>query len=128
MIRTAREVNTYKTEWAIEKVKNAVLAFENENGRKAKVACMGLAFKPNIDDLRESPALYIAQTLKAQGVEVIAVEPNLKSHKEFEIVDYDRAINEADIIVYLVGHKQFKGKVFKESFLAYTGFENSERF
>ena len=125
IIRTAREINMYKTEWSIEKIKNAALKFENENGRKAKVACMGLAFKPNIDDLRESPALYIAQTLKAQGVEVIAVEPNLKSHKEFEIVDYDRAINEADIIVYLVGHKQFKGiRIFGKEVIDFCGVTN----
>ena len=63
MIRSAREVNTYKTEWAIEKIKNEALKFEATNGRKAKVACMGLAFKPDIDDLRESPALYITKRL-----------------------------------------------------------------
>ena len=61
LIKTSREVNNYKTEWVIEKIKNAALKFENENGRKAKVACMGLAFKPDIDDLRESPAVYITK-------------------------------------------------------------------
>jgi len=122
IIRTAREVNTYKTEWSIEKIKNAALSFENENGHKAKVACMGLAFKPDIDDLREAPALYIAQTLKAQGVEVLAVEPNIKTHKDFEIVDYDTAIDEADIIVYLVGHKQFKGiRIFGKEVIDFCG-------
>ena len=122
IIRTAREVNTYKTEWSIEKIKNAALSFENKNGRKAKVACMGLAFKPDIDDLREAPALYIAQTLKAQGVEVIAVEPNITTHKDFEIVDYDTAINEADIIVYLVGHKQFNGiRIFGKEVIDFCG-------
>ncbi len=108
MIRTAREVNTYKTEWAIEKIKNAVLKFENENGRKAKVACMGLTFKADIDDLRESPALYIARRLKADGIGILAVEPNIESHKEFEIVDYKEAIKEADIVSFLVAHKEFK--------------------
>lgn len=108
MIRTAREVNNYKTQWAIEKIKNAALKFENENGRKAKVACMGLAFKPDIDDLRESPALYIARQLKADGVDILAVEPNIESHKEFEIVNYKKAIGEADIVTFLVAHKEFK--------------------
>ncbi|GGD34990.1 UDP-N-acetyl-D-mannosamine dehydrogenase [Malaciobacter pacificus] len=108
MIRTAREVNTYKTEWAIEKIKNAALAYEVENGRKAKVACMGLAFKPDIDDLRESPALYIARRLKADGLDVLAVEPNIESHKEFEIVNYKEAIKQADIVTFLVAHKEFK--------------------
>lgn len=108
MIRTAREVNTYKTEWAIEKIKNAALAYEVENGRKAKVACMGLAFKPDIDDLRESPALYIARRLKADGLDVLAVEPNIESHKEFEIVDYKEALEQSNIVTFLVAHKEFK--------------------
>jgi UDP-N-acetyl-D-mannosaminuronic acid dehydrogenase len=107
IIKTAREVNDYKTEWVIEKVKNAALEFEKTHGQKAKVACMGLAFKPDIDDLRESPALYITQRLKADGVDVLAVEPNIKSHPEFEIVDHKEAVAAADIVVFLVAHKEF---------------------
>jgi len=109
LIKTSREVNNYKTEWVIEKIKNAALKFENENGTKAKVACMGLAFKPDIDDLRESPALYITRRLKADGLDVIAVEPNIESHKDIEIVDYKEALEKADIITFLVAHKEFKG-------------------
>ena len=125
IIRAAREINTYKTEWSIEKIKNAALKFENENGRKAKVACMGLAFKPDIDDLREAPALYIAQTLQSQGIEVLAVEPNIQEHKDFTIIKYDDAINEADVIVYLVGHKEFKGiKIFGKEVIDFCGVTN----
>jgi len=109
MIRTAREVNTYKTEWAIEKIKNEALKFESENGRKAKVACMGLAFKPNIDDLRESPALYITQRLIADGLDVLAVEPNIEEYKGIKIMNYKDALEEADIVTFLVAHKEFKG-------------------
>ena len=109
MIRSAREVNTYKTEWAIEKIKNEALKFENENGRKAKVACMGLAFKPNIDDLRESPALYITKRLIADGLDVLAVEPNIETFPEFAITNYKEALAEADVITFLVAHKEFKG-------------------
>jgi len=109
MIRTAREVNTYKTEWAIEKIKNAALKFENENGRKAKVACMGLAFKPDIDDLRESPALFITRRLIADGLDVLAVEPNISEHNEFDVVNYKDALEKADIVTFLVAHKEFKG-------------------
>lgn len=108
MIRTAREVNTYKTEWVIEKIKNAALTFETQNGRKAKIACMGLAFKPDIDDLRESPALHITRRLKSDGLEILAVEPNIESHKEFEIINYKDAIKQADIVTFLVAHKEFK--------------------
>ena len=107
MIRTAREVNTYKTEWAIEKVKNAALTFENEHKRKARVACMGLAFKPNIDDLRESPALYITRQLIADGLDVLAVEPNIETFSEFNIVSYEDAVAQADVIAFLVGHREF---------------------
>jgi len=107
MIRTAREVNTYKTEWVIEKIKNEALKFEQEHSKKAKVACMGLAFKPNIDDLRESPALYITRRLIADGLEVLAVEPNIEHFPEFDIVDYKEAVKEADIVAFLVGHKEF---------------------
>jgi len=125
IIRTAREINTYKTEWSIEKIKNAALKFENENGRKAKVACMGLAFKPDIDDLREAPALYIAKTLKAQGIEVLAVEPNIKNHKDLAILNYEDAIEKADVIAYLVGHKEFKGiKIFGKEVIDFCGVTN----
>jgi UDP-N-acetyl-D-mannosaminuronic acid dehydrogenase len=108
MIRTAREVNTYKAEWVIEKIKNQALKFENEHGRKAKIACMGLAFKPNIDDLRESPALFITRRLIADGLDILAVEPNIESFEKFEIVEYKEALDKADIITFLVGHDEFK--------------------
>ena len=120
MIRTAREVNTYKTEWVIEKIKNAALKFENENGRKAKVACMGLAFKPDIDDLRESPALHITRRLKSDGLEILAVEPNIGNHKEFEIINYKDAIKQADIVTFLVAHKEFKNLDIK-TYLDFCG-------
>jgi UDP-N-acetyl-D-mannosaminuronic acid dehydrogenase len=109
MIRTAREVNTYKTEWTIEKIKNAALAFEKDKGRKAKIACMGLAFKPDIDDLRESPALYITKRLVNEGLDVLAVEPNIASHDGLNLVNYQDAVKKADIVIFLVAHKEFKG-------------------
>jgi len=108
LIHTARKVNDAKPEWAIEKIKNEALVFEKENGRKAKIACMGLAFKPNIDDLRESPALYITKRLISDGLEVLAVEPNINSFKDFDIIDYKEALIKADIVTFLVGHNEFK--------------------
>jgi len=120
IIRSAREVNTYKTEWAIEKIKNEALIFEVKNGRKAKIACMGLAFKPDIDDLRESPALYITKRLLSDGLDVLAVEPNIESYKEFEIVEYKKALEKADLITFLVAHKEFK-KLDIETCLDFCG-------
>lgn len=108
IIKTAREVNTYKTEWAIEKIKNAALIFEKKNQKKAKIACMGLAFKPDIDDLRESPALYITKTLQESNCDILAVEPNIEKHNDFKIFEYNDAIEKSDIIVFLVAHKEFK--------------------
>ncbi|RXJ78011.1 UDP-N-acetyl-D-mannosamine dehydrogenase [Arcobacter sp. F155] len=123
MIKTAREVNTYKTEWAIEKIKNSALSYESKHGKKAKVACMGLAFKPDIDDLRESPALYIARRLKADGLDILAVEPNIKTYDEFEIVDYKEALEQANIVTFLVAHKEFK-KLDIETDLDFCGVLN----
>ena len=125
IIRTAREVNTYKTEWSIEKIKNAALIFEKENGRAARIACMGLAFKPNIDDLRESPAIYITRRLIADGLEVLPVEPNLRSSDEFHIIPDEEAINKADIIVFLVAHDEFKGlRIFGKEIFDFCGVTN----
>jgi len=121
LIKSAREVNNHKAEWSIEKIKNAALKFELQNARKPKVACMGLAFKPDIDDLRESPALNITRRLIADGVDVVAVEPNIKAHKDFEIVDYKKAIEISDIIVFLVGHKEFKGLKIEKEVLDFCG-------
>ena len=108
MIRTAREVNTYKTEWTIEKIKNAALEFEKADGRKPIIACMGLALKPDIDDLRESPALHITKRLVNDGHTVLAVEPNINSHPDLTIINYLDSIKAADVIAFLVGHKEFK--------------------
>ena len=125
LIKSAREVNNHKAEWSIEKIKNAALKFELENGRKPKVACMGLAFKPDIDDLRESPALNITRRLIADGVDVVAVEPNIKAYKDFEIADYKKAIEISDIIVFLVGHKEFKGLKIEKEVLDFCGVRNT---
>ncbi|AKT92185.1 UDP-N-acetyl-D-mannosamine dehydrogenase [Campylobacter gracilis] len=125
LIKSAREVNDHKAEWCIEKIKNAALKFELQNGKKPKVACMGLAFKPDIDDLRESPALNITRRLIADGVDVVAVEPNIKAHKDFEIADYKKAIEISDIIVFLVGHKEFKGLKIEKEVLDFCGVRNT---
>ncbi len=108
LIKTARETNDYKSEWVIEKIKNSALLFEKKSGKRAKIACMGLAFKPDIDDLRESPALYITRRLFAEKLDVLAVEPNINSFSDFAITDYKEAIDKADIIVFLVSHKEFQ--------------------
>ena len=110
IIGTAREVNNYKSFWCAEKVKTAKLEFQLKHGRKPSIALMGLAFKPNIDDLRESPAKYIAQKVlqNANNEEYYIVEPNITEHKVFKLTNYKGAVKKADIIVFLVAHKEFK--------------------
>ena len=109
IIAQARSINNYKSEWCVEKAKNAILSFELDNGKKPQVALMGLAFKPNIDDLRESPAMKITKRLVAEmpDVKFNIVEPNISSHPDFDIVDFQTAFEQSDIVVYLTAHKQF---------------------
>lgn len=110
IIGTARGVNNYKSFWCAEKIQNAKLQFELQHGRKPKTALMGLAFKPNIDDLRESPAKYIAQKVlqNSNNEEHFIVEPNIDSHNVYKLTDYKTAIQQADIIAFLVAHDEFK--------------------
>lgn len=109
MIRTSREINNFKTKWVIEKVKNAALQFQIKNNRPALLACMGLAFKPNIDDLRESPALIVVESLQKKGFDVLSVEPNLQNNTQVDLVSVPEALERADIIVFLVAHREFQG-------------------
>lgn len=109
IISAAREINNYKSYWCAEKIKSAKLEFELKTGNKPSVAVMGLAFKPNIDDLRESPAKYIAQKVMqdANNDEIFIVEPNITEHKVFKLTNYQEAYEKADIVVFLVNHKEF---------------------
>lgn len=109
VIGIAREVNNYKAFWCAEKTKNAMLEFELKHGHKPVTALMGLAFKPDIDDLRESPAKYIAnKVMQSEQNNFLVVEPNIKEHSVFKLTNYLEAYEKADITVFLVAHKEFK--------------------
>jgi len=110
IIRNAREINNYKTDWVIEKIKSTALQFELDNNRKPIIALMGMAFKPDIDDLRESPALLVADTLLDEGkFDLLLVEPNIEESEKYTLTDYEELNGKTDIIVFLVAHKEFKG-------------------
>ncbi len=106
IIKTARKVNDFKPDWVVEKIKLAT----SSRGTN-KVACLGLAFKPDIDDLRESPGVKVVQSLIEQGFEVSCVEPNLNEHKKYNLIDLSKAIAEFDVIALLVLHKEFTSEL-----------------
>ncbi len=111
LIRTARQVNDNKPHYVMSKVYEAIKGIVSP-----KIACLGLAFKPDIDDLRESPSLQITYDLAAAGkAQIFAVEPNiqtlplkLQNMKNVSLMEYHEAINKADIVLLLVDHKEFK--------------------
>lgn len=113
IIRAAREINDYKPEWVIEKINAEVSELQAQGISKPTVALLGLAFKPNIDDLRESPAVNIAQKMfEMNNAEILLVEPNIKQLPEKlaagNLVSLDVAIEQADVLVVLVTHDEFK--------------------
>lgn len=110
LIAKSREINNYKSFWCAEKVKSMMLEFELKYHRKPVIAMMGLAFKPNIDDLRESPAKYITTKVmqSCNNAEILIVEPNVVEHNVFKLTNYKEAYQRADIIVMLVAHSEFK--------------------
>ena len=110
IIARAREINNYKSDWCAEKIISTILRFTLDNNRKPVVALMGLAFKPDIDDLRESPAMHIVNNVieADTGAELLIVEPNIKSHPRFALTEAGEAYRRADIVVYLTAHTPFK--------------------
>jgi UDP-N-acetyl-D-mannosaminuronic acid dehydrogenase len=117
LIRTAREVNDGKPRWVLEKVAEAVASARSRLDRSVVVACLGLTFKANVDDLRESPSLEIAGHLAERRLtdRLLVVEPYvealpaaLASCTGVELVGLERALAEADVVVLLVDHQQFK--------------------
>ena len=103
LIRTSREVNEAKPHWVVDRV-----VANAEKFKSPCIACLGLAYKPDIDDLRESPAVEIVQQLQERGIgELKIVEPNLESHDKFALTSLDEALDAADIVLILVGHKSF---------------------
>jgi UDP-N-acetyl-D-mannosaminuronic acid dehydrogenase len=108
LIQTARRVNDGKSRWVIEQVQARAAVLEHQLGRSARIGCLGLAFKPDVDDLRESPALHITTELLAAGLEVLACEPNLQGHPTIKLHSLEQVLADADLLVFLVAHTPFR--------------------
>src|SRR5690554_5853414 len=117
IIGKAREINNYKAFWCAAQGRQAIEAFKLKEGKAPTVALMGLAFKPNIDDLRQSPAVYITQRVlqEANDETYFIVEPNVEEHSIYKLTDVSEAVEGADIIVFLVAHSAFKNLEFTAS-------------
>jgi len=104
LIQQARATNTAKPSWVVERIVRRA-----ERLKRARIACLGLAYKPDIDDLRESPALEVVRRLAAAGsYDLRVVEPHLQSHPELALSPLDTALDGADIVVFLVAHREFR--------------------
>ena len=104
LLQAARRVNDYKPNWVIEKVREKAAKFKHPT-----IACLGLAFKADVDDLRESPAVKIVNELRKQELgDIVVCEPNVKSHPEYDLLSLDEALSSADIVLLLVDHREFK--------------------
>ena len=109
LIQASRRVNDGKSRWVIDQVQARAAALEDQLGRPARIGCLGLAFKPDVDDLRESPALHITTELLVAGLEVLACEPNLQDHPTIKLHNLEQVLADADLLVLLVSHSPFKG-------------------
>jgi UDP-N-acetyl-D-mannosaminuronic acid dehydrogenase len=117
LIKMAREVNNYKPWWVLEQInqsiKSVLMHDTHRTIKSIKVTCMGLAFKPNIDDLRESPAMLITQELAKIGCMISIVEPYLKEVPNslkldnVKLTSFDEALENTDILCILVKHDKF---------------------
>ena len=108
LIQKARYVNTNKTLWVLSKIKKLIKSFEDRKGFAPTIGCLGLTYKPNIDDVRESPALKITQDIKSEGYKVLIADPNLQDFKDISLISFKEVIEKSDLVFILVEHKEFE--------------------
>lgn len=108
LIRNAREVNDSKPSWVAKDILKHIERLSMNLSKKPIIGICGLAFKPDIDDLRNSAAIEICEMLKAKDLEILVCEPHVDSHDDFNLVSFDTITDSSDVIVFLVAHSQFK--------------------
>ena len=117
LIKHVRETNKFKTKWCANKIASAANKYFDLNKTMPKIACMGLSYKPNVDDIRESPAIEIVNFLNSQGFDLVIVEPNLNNSSIYKIESIQNALKIADIVVWLVAHDEFKNVEMSENII-----------
>jgi len=108
VMTASRQVNLEKTKWVFDKIISETDRCKSEKNIEPVIACFGLTFKPDVDDIRESPSIEILEKLSNKGFSLLVVEPNIKKYKNFKIIKQSEAIKRANILVFLVNHKEFK--------------------
>ena len=122
LIQTARKVNNKKTAWILELLEGKALSFKKKFKRDIVIGCFGLSFKPDIDDLRESPALKITKGLMHKGFNVLCCEPNIKSYPDIRLYASKETVEKSDLIVFLVAHREFRNiKTFNKEVINLCG-------
>ena len=108
LIQLARWTNDYKSEWVLKKIKEKIIYLQNKLARNPKVGCLGITFKPDVDDIRGSAALKIVKDLIDIGTDIMICEPNLKSCEDIKLNELEDVLKKSDFIICLVAHKEFK--------------------
>ena len=108
LIQQARHVNTKKTKWVLSKIKKLIENFKANKGFLPTIGCLGLTYKPNIDDIRESPALKITRNLILEGFKIYSADPNLKEVHNIQLIDFNEVLEKSDLVFILVAHKEFE--------------------
>ncbi len=108
LIQAARLVNDQKSLWVVQQVKSRADSLASQLERPVQIGLLGITFKPDVDDLRQSPALNIVSEIISSGLNVLVCEPNLVSHPDFRLYSIDSVLANADLLVFLVAHTDFK--------------------
>ena len=124
LIKAARNVNIYKTKWVTSKISKKINEMELKYARKIRVGCFGITFKPDIDDLRESPALKITNSLCSLGYDIYVCDPNIIEYKKLKFKSLEDIVQLCDLLVFLVAHEEFRNlKTFNKQTINLCGLE-----
>jgi len=116
LIQTSRKVNLFKTEWVFNKIINLINEYKNEKKLSPQLGIFGFTFKPDSDDTRESPALFIIKKLLKKNFKIKVCEPNLEYYEGIQLISHEEALK-SDILIFLVSHRSFKNLIIENKFI-----------